>query len=170
MWWFYGKGGSRQAGSRSRICLLCCGFVKREQAWPFATLLPTAFRHATKPQQSMYAVLNLPAPVPQNRNKACISCCPSKPSCSHATKPQQSMHSLQPVPACLLPCHKNKADQTSPRGLPLTHLICRVTHWHSESTNCRSKYVTLLPLSIKKWEELKQEVAKILLQTVGKIR
>ena len=25
-------------------------------------------------------------------------------------------------------------------------------HWHSESTNCRSKYVMRLPLSVKQWD------------------
>ncbi len=45
---------------------------------------------------------SLPAPMPQNHNKACILCCPSKPSSSHATKPQQSVYGLLSVEAKLL--------------------------------------------------------------------
>ena len=102
----------------------------------------------------------------------------------HDTKPQQSMHALLPFQAFLRPCHKTTTKHACPAAsasllppLPQNHhrpdsatwlASYRVSpaHWHIESISCRSKYVTLLSLSIKQWEELKQEVAKILLQTV----
>ena len=76
--------------------------------------------------------------------------------CSLSTKPQQSRHIRLLLPAWLA--------SSSPQLNLIAGLI--PAQWHNESTNCRSKYVTRVPLSIKQWGELKQEVAKILLQTV----
>ena len=110
--------------------------MKREQAWPFAHCCQQPF--ASDAEWTM----------PQNHNKARMPCCQCQPTSSLAIKQPQTR--LSDV-ACLL--------LISTAGLV-------PAHGQSESTNCRPKYVTLLLLSIKQWDELKQEVAKILLQAV----
>ena len=133
-----------------RLGPICGGFVAREKAGRVAVAAEYAcfvvvLWKGSRYGHSPYCCQQSSAPPPM-RHGSCHKtttkhACPAASASlisSHATKPPQTSSSAGLVPA----------------------------HWHSESTNCRPKHVTLLPLSIKQWKELKQEVAKISLQTV----